>query len=184
MSVAYDGLGNSPWDAIWYDGEDEDLDVLDCEMRVGAVWRPPLVRVEKRERRPAIYGFQLRFAMGEAACKQLSSLLGDTVEFLPLRVKRKTPLFVMHPMLRVDLDEKAVVGRNSVSGNITVIHRHRFVEKQFEEGTHVFQLRQAPGSAARDAGYPCSGVYVSSEFKSLCEANVLPGVAFENVCSQ
>src|SRR5580658_10053658 len=96
MSVAYDGLGNSPWDAIWYDGEDEDLDVLDCEMRVGPVWRPPLVRVERRERRPAIYGFQLRFAMAEAACKQLSSLLGDTVEFLRLRVKRKTPLFVMH----------------------------------------------------------------------------------------
>ena len=40
IKTAYDETGNSPWDALWYDGDDEDLDSLDCQMRLGLFGSP------------------------------------------------------------------------------------------------------------------------------------------------
>jgi len=46
---------------------------------------------------------------------------------------------------------------------------------------HVFQIRQAPGSPGRDAGYPVSGVLVSQDFRDLCLKNGIRGIVFQKV---
>jgi hypothetical protein len=181
VRTAYDDQGNSPWDAVWYDGDDSDLDVLDTEIGVARVWKPPAVRFEKRVRSPDIYVFQVWFAVTERVSKILSPLVTDTVEFLPLHVAGHDPFLVLHSLRRVDLDQNAIVRQGEVSGNISVIRKYSFRREQLEEGLHVFQVRQALGSASRDAGLACSGVLVSSEFKQACEKNKLLGVTFEEV---
>jgi hypothetical protein len=183
MRTAYNENGDSPWDALWYDGDDEDLEPLDGQMRLAAVWSGPCIRLEKRDVKPDFFVFQLYYATTQAVCRLLSPLVGDTVEFLPLEINSDSPLFVMHPLLRVEFDEKAVVN-NKAGENITVVRTYSFDAKQFEEDMHVFQVRQAIGSAARNAGYPCSGVLVSAEFKQLCEKNNLQGIVFESVWEQ
>jgi hypothetical protein len=54
LDTAYDTHGNFPWDAVWYDGDDEDIDVLDCQMRLAAIWKPPEICLEKRHQRPDV----------------------------------------------------------------------------------------------------------------------------------
>ena len=112
----------------------------------------------------------------------LLPLIADTAEFLPLRVPGHPPKFVLHPLLSVDLDGGAVVERNDVSGNITAIHKYIIRTDQLETDTHVFRVRQAPGSASRDDGL---GRVVGCSFhpglRKLCENNRLQGVDFELV---
>jgi hypothetical protein len=181
IKTAYREDGNSPWDALWYDGDDENIDVLDCEMRLGTIWRSPQIRLEKRERSPDIYVFHLHYAVSERAKDLLLPLVQDAAEFLPLSTESAVPLFVLHPLLRVDLGEDAVVTMNSVSGNIVVIQKYSFNPRELEEAMPIFQARQAVGSAARDAGGPCSGVLVSEDFCTLVEKNELRGVVFDRV---
>jgi hypothetical protein len=181
IRTAYDTEGNSPWDALWYDGDDNDIDVLETSIGVARVWNPPEIRLEKRERTPDIYVFQLGFAVTERVRKIVSALTADAVEFLPLRVLSHQPLFALHSLRHVDLDDKAVVRQCEIGGNISVICKYSFRREQLEKDLHVFQVRQAPGSAGRDAGFACSGVLASSEFKKLCEKYKLLGVRFEGV---
>ena len=180
IRTAYNDTGDSPWDAIWYDGDDDDLDPLDSEMRLAAIWSAPAVRVEKRHMTPDLYVFQVYYAATEAVYNLLSPLVGDSVEFLPLAIAGGVRLFVMHPLLRAEFDEKAVVNAHA-GENVTVIRKYSFNPQQFEEDMHVFQVRQPLGSPARNAGYPCPGILVSSELKELCEKNGLRGIFFENV---
>jgi hypothetical protein len=180
MEVAFDEEGNSPWDALWYEGDDEDLEVLDSQCRVEKVWKPPTVKLQRRIQTPDIYGFQLYFATTDRARQLLSPLTADTVEFLSLDTPEKKTLFELHPLLRVDLDEHAIVEANE-GDNITVIYKYSFVRDQLNDDMHVFQVRQAKGSPARDAGYACDEVLVSSKFKELCEKNNLRGIVFKSI---
>lgn len=177
----WDEHGNSPWDALWYDGDPEDIDVLDCAMRLGAIWRSPAIRLEKRIQVPDIYGFHHHYAVSERAKALLLPVVEDAAEFLPLLPPGDRPLFVLHPLVRADLDEQSVVSASSVSGNITVIRKYSFAPSDLEEAMPVFQARQARGSAGRDARYPCTGVLVSLESCSVCRENALCGVAFTKV---
>jgi hypothetical protein len=181
IETAYDELGNSPWDTLWYHGDDEDLDALDCQMRLAPIWRPPSIQSEKRHQVPDIYQFQSRFATTKRVYQLLSPLVGDNAEFLPLRLPGPKRLFVIHPLLRVELDAAADVSRNGVSGNVTVIRRYSFTTTQFEQTMHLFQVNQALGSAARESGYPCSVVLVSRQFRDLCEQHCFRGVFFRKV---
>ena len=180
----YDAEGNSPWDAVWYDGDDEDLYVLECPAKLLGIWKTPQVRLEKRLSTPDIYGFQLYYAVNEMARDRLARILGNTVEFLPIiDATIKINLYVVHPLLRVDLDSNALTNRTRMVDNFTVIEKYSFSPDQFEEHMHLMTILQGPGSAARDGGYSFGEVLVSSKFKSLCEANHLKGVVFERVWS-
>lgn len=181
ISTAYDEDGNSPWDAIWYDGDDEDLDVLGCPMRLGAIWSSPQTRLEKRNKTPDIYAFQLYYAVSERVKAQLLPIVEDTAEFLPLSTDSAEPLFVLHPLLRLDLDERAVVLKNSVSGNITVIKKYSFDPHDFEERIPIFQVRQGLGSVARSAGFPCTGVLVCRDVFKVHQKNRFRGVTIDKV---
>jgi hypothetical protein len=181
IQPAYDADGNSPWDTLWYEGDSEKIRVLDCEMPLSAVWKTADARLEKRGGRPDVYVFQLHFAVTEAVRELVLPLVNDAAEFLALSVPDAEPLFVLHPLLRADFDEGAVVSRNPVSGNVTVIRKYSFANDQFEEPMHIFQVRQAPGSSGRDAGLACTGVLVSRQVKELCEEQGFEGIVFERV---
>ena len=179
IQTAYGQSGNSPWDTLWYEGDDQDLDVLCSEMRLRPVWRSILTRLEKRDKRPDFIVFHRFFAVAEPVRKCLAPLLDNSVEFLPVLTEGRQVYDVLHPLLRRELDQHAIVTSNAVSGNITVIQKHSFLES--DEEMHIFQVRQASGSAARDAGFACSGVLVSSEVKRLCEINGFKGVVFSKI---
>jgi hypothetical protein len=181
IMTQYDERGNSPWDALWYDGGDEDLDPLDSEIRLAAVWAPPVVRLERRHKTPDIYVLHVYRVVTTPARELLSPLVAKLVEFLPISTAGTRGLYVMHPLLRVDLGRDAVVTPTRPGENITVVRKYSFAPGQLTDGMHVFQVRQAPGSPGRDAGYPVSGVLVSSRFKKLCEKAELRGVTFEKV---
>jgi hypothetical protein len=181
LEAAYDTTGNSSWDALWYDGDDEDLDALSCQMRLGPVWKSPLVRLETRDRRPDVYQLHLYFAFTQRVSEVLSALVQESAEFLPLRLPGSKRVYVMHVLSRVDLDTHALVDRNKVSGNITDVRKYSFVKQQIRDAIHVFQIRQAAGSAGRDAGYAVSTVLVSSKFKDICEQHQVQGITFERI---
>jgi hypothetical protein len=181
MQAALDENNNSPWDAVWYEGDDEDIGVLDSQMRLGAIWKAPVVHIEKRNQRPDIFVFQLYFAVTRRVRDLLSGLVGDTAEFLPLRIHRNRRLYAIHALLRVDFDKSAVFRPQAKGQNITVIEKYSFEKSQLRSDVHVFQVRQAQGSAARDAGYACSGLLVSREFNLICESNGFRGVTFNHV---
>src|SRR6185312_6664858 len=107
LGADYDVLGNSPWDALWYDGDDDDLDALDCQMRLMPIWKPPLVRLEKRDQRPDIYIFQVYYVCTRRISHILYPLVSDSVEFLPIRISERKRLYVMHPVARIDLSLNA-----------------------------------------------------------------------------
>src|SRR5438552_4140899 len=123
IQTAYDQSGNSPWDTLWYEGDDQDLDVLCSEMRLRPVWRPISTRLEKRDKRPDIIVFHRFFAVTEAVQDCLAPLLDDSVEFLPVLTGGDQSYRVLHPILRNELDGHATVTTNAVSGNITVIQK-------------------------------------------------------------
>lgn len=191
LDTDYDAQGNSPWDTIWYDGDYEDIDVLDCDAKLAAIWKPPNVRVEERNKGPDFFVFQTYFAVTERVRVLLLHIVQNTVEFLPLSTDMNLLLFVLHPFIRVDLDDGAVVSRNSVSGNVTVIRKYSFAPNAFDElqqdwqqPIHVFQVRHPLGSSARDGGVAVSGLLVSREFVDLCKKNNLQGVTFKKVFPQ
>lgn len=181
LNIAYDEEGNSPWDALWYDGDEEDIEVLDCQMRLGAVWKSPQIRFEKRDQTPDVYGFQTYFAVSERIRDRLLPIVEEAVEFLPLSVDAVTPLFALHPLFRADLDERAIVSKNSVSGNISVIRSYSFNPEELQDAIPIFQVRQPNGSKARNAGYPCSGVLVSQDVVEVFEQSGVLGVVCDLV---
>jgi hypothetical protein len=111
----------------------------------------------------------------------LSPPVHDSVECFPRSLSKSRPLFVLHRLDRVEYDRRAVVSRNPVSGNITVIKSWSFAADQFKEGMHVFQVRQAVGSWGRDGGLPCSGFLASRQFKELCGQHGFGGIVFQKV---
>jgi hypothetical protein len=179
IEVAFDADGNSPWDCLWYDADEEDLDVLSCQMQIAAVWKPPVVSLERRNARPDFYSLHAYFVVTKRVRSLLAPLVMDTVEFLRLSIPKGPGVFVLHPLLRAELDKKAVITRNQVSGNITVIQEYSFPTLQ--EKMHCFQVRHPLGSSGRDAGFPYTDLLVSAEFKELCETNSVHGVVFQEV---
>ncbi len=176
IQVAFGPDGYSPWDALWYDGDDRDLEPLCSQMRLAPVWRPLQVRLERREKRPDIFGFQLFFAVKEKVRTLLSQI--EDVEFLPVRASRKTVLYVIHPLARINLDYASSCDPEELSDNITKVAQWVFPYEVRESGVDVFQAYQAPGSAARDAGYPLYEVFISERVKQQLEDEKTSGIAF------
>ncbi len=181
IETDYDLQGNSPWDAVWYDGDYRDLKALKCELGLAPIWKPPAVRIEQRLTTPNIYVFELFYAVDKGTMNLLKSLVRDSAEFLPLEAGK--PLFALHPLLRVELDYRAVFGDQVLTGNVTHIPNYVFPKGELTSDVHLCQIRQPPGTNARDVGFPCTGVFVSERFRSLCVKNDLKGIRFSKVWS-
>lgn len=103
------------------------------------------------------------------------------MEFLPARCAAVRKLWLLHPLEHIDLAAGAV--HNGTKGhNMTVIQQYDFKLNDLV-GKHLFGVKQAPGSAARKAGYCFGANYVSEEFKQTFAKHQLQGVVFEEVFS-
>lgn len=54
---------------------------------------------------------------------------------------------------------------------------------EYDGPRHLFRIRQAKGSAARDLGCTLSTLIVSAEIKHLVEQNDVAGVVFKKICT-
>lgn len=179
MNTAYDADGNSPWDTLWYEGDDWDLLPLKGELPLTGIWKPISVTMQKRLKVPDIYTFQLFFAASKRVRDVLKPVLGDSVEFLRLRCDRE--LYVMHSLQRIELDWQAVAGRTRFRDNVTVIKKYVFARGQSLAHLRMFYARQPEGTEARAAGLCCSGLLVTEPVKVVCDTHKLRGICFTEV---
>jgi hypothetical protein len=186
IEMAWDENQNSSWDAVWDDNLPFGaLDCLDGSLPLAAIWRSPSVILEKRDKRPDVYGFVLHYASTEAVRNLFAPIVQDEAEFLPLDVPELGTLYVIHPLWPVDFDDRAEVSPNAVSKNITVVRKYSFTldPRQYDGPRHLFRMRQAKGSAGRDAGYTLSTLIVSEKIKSIATQAGITGIRFEFACS-
>jgi hypothetical protein len=115
----------------------------------------------------------------------LVPIVRDDAEFLPVVVPEVGVLFVVHPLWPQEFDMHADVECNEVSGNITTVRRYSFTfDPRTSEGPrHLFRMRQAKDSAARDHGSTMSALIASEKVKLACERAAATGIVFKHACS-
>lgn len=184
IETDWDETLNSPWDTLWCVGSD-DLDCLRGSLTLEAIWKAPPVKLERRLKRPDVYSFELVYAVSKRVRDLLVPIVRDEAEFLPLAIPRIDRVFVIHPLWPVDFDERAKVGCNKGSLNITEVHKYSFTldPDQYDGPRHMFRMRQAKGSAARDHGVTTNGLIVSEVIKAVCVEHGVTGIAFKKVHS-
>jgi hypothetical protein len=182
IDTDWDATFNSAWHALWYE-DDEALGCLDGSLPLAAIWKPPAVTHEKRVKRPDVYSFVLHYAVTESVRDLWAPIVRDEAEFLPLAVPRIAPVYVVHPLWPVDFDERAEVSCNGVSGNITVVRKYSFNFDEYDGPRHLFRMRQAKGSAARDHGCTLNRLIVSEKIKRVSEEARIAGIAFKYACT-
>jgi hypothetical protein len=152
---------------------------------LAAIWKAPPVKLERSLKRPDVFSFVLHYAVTERVRDLFAPIVREEAEFLPLAVPRFEPVFVVHPLWPVDFDESAEVLCNEVSRNITEVRKYSFTldPDQYDGPRHLFRMRQAKGSAARDHGSTMSSLIVSEVIKAVCEEHGLTGIVFKKVQS-
>ena len=185
VDTDWDADGNSPWDALWPDLDDDALACLDGSLPLAAVWKSPPVTLQRRAKRPDVYAFVLHHAVTQRVRDLLAPIVREEAEFLPLDVPGIGCVFLVHPLFPVDFDERAVVSCNSVSGNITVVREYSFTldPDEYDGPRHLFRMRQAKGSASRDAGITLSSLIVSQKIKRASERAGIAGIVFKHACT-
>jgi hypothetical protein len=185
IDIDWDEMHNSPWDALTHDGDLDALDSLDGSLHLSAIWKPPQVSVYRGTKRPDVYDFQLHWAVTERVRKLLAPIIKEEAEFLPLKAPKLGRVYVVHPLWPVGLDRDAEVERNPVSKNIGVVNKYSITldPDEYDGPRHLFRIRQAKGSAARDHGCTLSTLIVSEKIKHVAEQNGLAGIVFKKVCT-
>lgn len=184
IETDWDASLNSPWDALWYD-DDEALGCLDGSLPLAAIWKPPAITHEKRRKQPDVYSFGLHYAVTESVRDLWFPIVRGEAEFLPLALPKISPVYVVHPLWPVDFDGNAEVECNGVGGNITVVRKYSFTldPDAYDGPRHLFRMRQARGSAARDHGCTLSRLIVSEKIKRVSEKARVAGIAFKFACT-
>jgi hypothetical protein len=187
LSGGWDEFSNSlPWDRLEYvlDDEEETVDdLLDKAKPLRRTWKPPKLNLRKRKWRADLMEVwpHSHWVGNEKAVQALFPLLGKTVEFLPARCGAVRKLWLLHPLEHIDLAAGAV-HKGTDGKNMTRIQRYDF-DVRYLVGKHLFGVKQAPGSAARQGEYSFAIDYVSEEFKLTFAKQRLQGVVFEEVFS-
>jgi len=185
IDTDWDDNYNSPWDALWHDLAYDALDCLDGSLPLAAIWKSPRITFEKRARRPDVFVFVDHYAVTEAVRELFAPIVREEAEFLPLDVREIGPVYLIHPLWPVDFDARAEVTCSNVSGNITVVRKYSFTldPNQYDGPRHLFRMRQAKGSAARDGGYTLTTLIVSEKIKQIGEHASIAGIVFKHACS-
>lgn len=175
LQVDYDARGNSPWGTLHDEADLDDTRPLWRNRPLAPTWRPMPARLYGARAVSDFVSFTAGgWAVRAEARRALEPLLGDNAEFLPLDCDPDEGFHALHPLQLADLGPEAVVRRNEVSGNITVIDRYSF-EPSTLVGMVCFRARHPPGSAAG----PHSGtsdVLVSQPVRECIEQHGFRGV--------
>lgn len=184
IDTDWDENCNSPWDAIWDDLPYGALDCLSGSLPLAAIWRSPPVRLERRLKRPEVFGFVSHYAATPMVRDLLAPIVQEEAEFLPLDVAGAGTVFVIHPLWPVDFDDRAEVSPDD-GDNITVVRKYSFIldPAAYDGPRHLFRMRQAKGSAARNAGYTLNTLIVSEKVKRVAEHAHVTGIVFKYACT-
>ena len=116
-------------------------------------WTRPSLQIYRRGEVADVYYCAAGYFFFSARARDaLDGVLGSSVEWLPSKVERLGCLWILHPLRSLALGNDAEVTRNEISENITVISRYTFAERD-DCFPHAFFVKQAPGTAASDAGF-------------------------------
>jgi len=184
IDTDWDASHNSPWDALWLEGDGEAPDCLDGSFALAAIWKSPSVTLQRRIKRPDVYGFVLHYAVTKAVRDLWASIVLEEAEFLPLSVQGIDPVYVIHPLWPVDFDERAEVSPTGVRQNISVVRKYSFTlnPDAYDGPRHLFRMRQAIGSPSRDNGRTLSRLIVSEKIRQVSEAARVTGIVFNYAC--
>jgi len=185
IDVDYDAKGNAPWDAVWHTLSYDALDCLRGSLPLAAIWKSPKTILNRQKKRPDVFDFLSHFAVTKAVRDLLAKIVGEEAEFLPLKVPELDLLFVIHPLWPIDFDKRAVVQCNEVSGNITAVRKYSFTidPSKYDRPRHLFRMRQAKDSAARNAGSTLTPLIVSETVKEAMQKAKVQGIVFKQICS-
>ncbi|QDT65184.1 imm11 family protein [Calycomorphotria hydatis] len=102
------------------------------------------------------------------ACKALSLLLLDTVEFLPVEFP-DGEYYMMNVLnlVRCIDEEKSDVRWNRSNDRINLIRKHVFIPEAIQ-GLHIFRAPLVQGA----------GLYISEDFVQVCKDNNLTGLIY------
>lgn len=183
IDTDWDATANSPWDTLWYDDDDAFV-CLDGSLPLATIWKSPEITHEKRLKRPDVYSFLRHYAVTESVRDLWSPIVRHEAEFLPLAVPKIAPVYVIHPLWPVDFDDGADVVCNRVSGNISVVQKYSFTldPDEYDGPRHIFRMRQAKGSRARDHGFTLNSLVVSEKIKRVSEEAQIAGIVFNFAC--
>lgn len=166
----YDEFGN--YRSAWVDDGTALMDLpLDRNGPVAGDWPTdlafPIGKDEHRREVTDVLWSSEGLIFSARVREALSTELVNSVEWLPLHVLGHGQFYLLHPLRSIDLDPEAVVTKNSVSNNITVVEKYGFAEP--DALPDCFMLNQAAGSAAAQAGFCMRGIYVTQRVRRILE---------------
>lgn len=130
---------------------------------LASTWEPPLLNVIRGPNAPDFFHCLTDWAVTPEVVEAISTRVGEDVEFLPIECDYEKPLFLLHVLKLVELGPNANATRNSLCKNITSIYKPDF-DIGALSSCSLIRVKQAPGSAARNAGLACGDVYAVGEF--------------------
>jgi hypothetical protein len=185
IESGWDEFRNSlPWDLLHFESVHEDmrLDLVLHQTRpLLETWKPLNMFLDRRKWRCDLMaaGVGHHWAVGKKAHNSFASLLGETVEFLPVNCDHLKPCWIIHPLHYVDLAPAAEHNAKGTA-NMTVVRKWAFRPEDLA-GLHLFGLHQAPRSRSRQEGIGFCGNLCSDQFRRTVEVNDLFGIVFQEV---
>jgi hypothetical protein len=177
--------GNSlPWDEMEFSGSNVGFRLenkLSQAKPLSDKWRSPKVEIKKRNWRCDFFRLGSHWAVNARAKDALVDIVGNNVEFLPVKcAKATTEFFIIHPLLHVDLGPDADFDRPAPGNNDTWIKKYSF---ELDEITSkaMFRVNFYPGTPARKAGYAHDNVMVSTQIRKMLVEKELCGIVLKEV---
>lgn len=189
LKVEYDKRGNGIWHfLVTHSFGDSEWDQIASLDRPGAVlptWKALPVGVDRLKKCPDLFVFWRKyFVAAESAVAVLRPLLGNSVEFLPLRIvaeceemgdlpatmlsEEYPPVYLIHPLRHVGLAPGARVSYCPGTTIVTEVQRYAFHRAEIAK-QHLFWLEG-------EWKY-----IVSEKFREVVEQEGLRGVKFEKI---
>jgi hypothetical protein len=125
-----DAEGESPWD--WVQNTQPWTELNDAQQngsgRLGETWLPLKLRIVHRDRPGDFYDFSTHPIVSPRAWDVIHSVVGESVESLPVHIVNGGPLLLLNVLDRVPLASGSETSYHAMKGFSTLIHRFVFRE--------------------------------------------------------
>ena len=168
----------SPWHFLEL-GQKQNIS-LNLAKPLTPIWQPPRYRVIVGADAPDFFFGLTEVAVSERVKNEMSPRIGMDVEFLPIVCDYHELLYIVHATRIVELGSKAIVSKNPVSHDISLIMNHDFKVEALSSCT-LFRIAQPPGSSAAGAGLAFREIFAVGDFVEFLVTEGFRGVEFVKV---